>query len=84
MKKQTAVDWLIEKIQLTDTIIDNGESSYVILFPNLKLKDIEQAKAIEKVNSEISFFAGYNYEGGHPIDEHEEYYTETFTETKND
>jgi hypothetical protein len=48
MKKQTAVEWLIEKIQLTDTIIDNGESSYVILFPNLKLKDIKQAKAMEK------------------------------------
>ncbi len=63
MKKQTAVEWLV-KIYLQTGKIDSF--------------DINQAKAIEKVNSEISFFAGYNYEGGHPIDEHEKYYNETY------
>jgi hypothetical protein len=63
--KQTAIEWLV-KIYLQTGKIDSF--------------DINQAKAIEKENSEISFFAGYNYEGGHPIDEHEKYYTHTFTE----
>jgi hypothetical protein len=80
MSKQTAVEWLIEKIQLTDTIIDNGESSYVILFPNLKLKDIEQAKAMEKEQIIDAFFSGYNYEGGQLEEKSDQYYTETFTE----
>jgi len=63
MKKQTAVEWLV-KIYLQTGKIDSF--------------DINQAKAIEKVNSEISFFAGYNYEGGYPIDEYEKYYNETY------
>jgi hypothetical protein len=63
MKKQTAVQWLIEQKTKFHAIINN---------------DLEKALAIEKENSEISFFAGYNYEGGYPIDEHEEYYTKTY------
>jgi hypothetical protein len=70
MKKQTAVDWLLEQ--------------WPILESQIPPRIIEQAKEIEKESSEISFFAGYNYEGGNPIDEHEQYYTQTFTEPKND
>jgi len=79
MKNKTAVEWLIEKIQLTDTIIDNGESSYVILFPNLKLKDIEQAKEMEKEQIKEAFKHGelpplfVNFDA-------EQYYNKTFTE----
>jgi hypothetical protein len=83
MKKQTAVEWLIEKIQLTDTIIDNGESSYVILFPNLKLKDIEQAKAMEKEQI-IDAYAIGKYLNQDDKTFAEQYYTQTFTEPKND
>jgi len=72
MKKQTAVDWLMDKLPT----IDKYDPYYEDI--------IQQALAMEKENSEISFFAGYNYEGGHPFDEHEQYYNETFTETKND
>ena len=43
-----------------------------------ELKD--QAKAMEKENSLDAFFAGFNYEGGHPIDQHEEFYTKTYTD----
>ena len=67
MKKQTAVEWLVDWM---------GKNQYFI--GNDLLQAVEQAKAMEKENSEISFFAGYNYEGGHPIDEHEEYYTKTY------
>jgi hypothetical protein len=66
MKKQTAVEWLMDKLPT----IDKYDPYYEDI--------IQQAKAMEKVNSEISFFAGYNYEGGYPIDEHEEYYTQTY------
>ncbi len=61
----TAIDWLIEQIW------DNHDA---ILDRNL----IKQAKAMEKENSLDSFFAGFNYEGGHPIDQHEDYYKETY------
>jgi hypothetical protein len=74
MKKQTAVQWLQEAI---------GKKLSSEIGPYF-LDLFEQAKEMEKENSEISFFAGYNYDGGHPIDEHEQFYKETFTETKND
>ena len=70
MEKRTAVEWLVEEIKSKYSDID---------FYHIK-KEIEQAKAMEKQNSEISFFAGYNYKGILVIDKHEEYYTETFTE----
>jgi hypothetical protein len=64
MKKQTAVEWL---------------ALYIKGITNINCDEvIDHALAMEKENSEISFFAGYNYEGGHPIDEHEDYYTETY------
>ena len=66
MSKKTAVNWLMDKLPT----IDKYDPYYEYI--------IQQALAIEKENSEISFFAGYNYEGGHPIDEHEEYYTKTY------
>jgi hypothetical protein len=67
MKKQTAVEWLVKELKEHHVFHDiKNTVAY------------QQAKAIEKVNSEISFFAGYNYEGGHPIDEHEQYYNETY------
>jgi hypothetical protein len=66
MKRQTAVDWLMDKLPT----IDKYDPYYEDI--------IQQAKAMEKENSEISFFAGYNYEGGHPIEEHEKYYNETY------
>jgi hypothetical protein len=65
MKKQTAVEWLQEKYNKNINLIP---------------ANFEEALVMEKENSEISFFAGYNYEGGHPIDEHEQYYKERFTE----
>jgi hypothetical protein len=66
--KKTAVQWLVEQVNS-----DCLNSSFIR--PDL----IKQAEEMEKENSEISFFAGYNYERGHPIDEHEKFYTETFT-----
>jgi len=65
MKKQTAVEWLQEKYNKNINLIP---------------ANFEEALVMEKENSEISFFAGYNYEGEFPIDEHEEYYKKTFTE----
>jgi len=70
MKKQTAVEWLVEQmIYKLDIRIENTTDGCELF---------EQALAMEKENSEISFFAGYNYEGALPIDEHEEYYTKTY------
>ncbi len=69
MENKTAVQWLVDQVNS-----DCLNSSFIR--PDL----IKQAKAIEKVNSEISFFAGYNYEGGYPIDEHEQFYTQTYTD----
>jgi hypothetical protein len=69
-KRVTAVQWL----QLQ---IDNKDMGEIPLWV---YEFIDQALAMEKENSEISFFAGYNYEGALPIDEHEQYYKETFTE----
>jgi hypothetical protein len=64
MKKQTAVQWL---------------ALYIKGITNINCDEvIDHALVMEKVNSEISFFAGYNYEGGYPIDEHEQFYTETY------
>jgi hypothetical protein len=63
MKKQTAVEWLQEKYNKNINLIP---------------ANFEEAKEMEKERSLDSFFAGYNYEGGHPIDEHEDYYTETY------
>jgi hypothetical protein len=68
MKKQTAVEWL----QLQ---IDNKDMGEI---PIWVYEFIEQALAMEKKQSLYSFFAGYNYEGGHPIDEHEKFYNETY------
>jgi hypothetical protein len=65
MKKQTAVEWLQEKYNKNINLIP---------------ANFEEALAIEKKQSLYSFFAGYNYEGAFPVDEHEKYYKETFTE----
>ena len=65
MKKQTAVEWLQEKYNKNINLIP---------------ANFEEALAMEKKKSLYSFFAGYNYEGEYPVDEHEEYYKETFTE----
>jgi len=72
MKKQTAVEWLCSQIYTIQVELEAGNN-------NLKNK-IDQAKAMEKKQSLYSFFAGYNYEGELPVDEHEDYYKETFTE----
>jgi hypothetical protein len=72
MKKQTAVQWLALKF---------SESSEDELAEKINIW-FGKAIAMEKENSEISFFAGYNYEGGHPIDEHEQYYNETYNLTE--
>jgi hypothetical protein len=66
MKKPTAVEWLLEQ--------------WPILESQIPPRIIEQVKEMEKENSLDSFFAGYNYEGGHPIDEHDEYYNKTYVE----
>jgi hypothetical protein len=68
MKKQTAVEWLVGEIKSKYSDID---------FYHIK-KEIEQAKEMEKKQSLYSFFAGYNYEGAFPVDEHEEYYKEPY------
>jgi hypothetical protein len=65
MKKLTAVQWLQEKYNKNINLIP---------------ANFEEALAMEKKQSLYSFFAGYNYEGAFPVDEHEEYYKETFTE----
>jgi hypothetical protein len=65
MKKQTAVEWLQEKYNKNINLIP---------------ANFEEALAMEKKQSLYSFFAGYNYEGAFPVDEHEEYYKEPFAE----
>jgi len=75
--KQTAVDMFCSIIADYIDAVFNG-SIQLDEFAKRMRQFYDQAKAIEKENSEISFFAGYNYEGGHPIDEHEEYYTKTY------
>ena len=66
MEKQTAVAWLLEQWPILESQIP----------PNI----IDQARSLEKENSLDAFFAGFNYEGGHPIDQHEEFYTKTYTD----
>jgi len=73
MKKQTGVEWLIE--QVNNKSITHQSISIRIDIPK---EIIDQALTIERENSEISFFAGFNYEGGHPIDKHEEFYNKTY------
>jgi len=75
--KQTAVDMFCSIIADYIDAVFNG-SIQLDEFAKRMRQFYDQAKAIEKENSEISFFAGYNYEGGHPIDEYEEYYTKTY------
>jgi hypothetical protein len=66
--KQTAVEWLYKKL---------STSSQEELIEKINIWFIE-AKAMEKENSLDAFFAGYNYEGGHPIDEHYDFYNKTY------
>jgi hypothetical protein len=75
MKKQTAVENLIMELEqfAKFPMVDKSTIEAAIEFAKLRL-------AMEKENSEISFFAGYNYEGAFPVDEHEDYYNKTFTE----
>ncbi len=73
MKKQTAVGWLVNRWKKLQSEQEKMTWNQIIQITEL-------AKEMEKENSEISFFAGYNYDGGHPVDEHEQYYKETFTE----
>jgi hypothetical protein len=68
MKKQTAVEWLVES--LTELGVD-------LLSHNL---EIQQAKEMEKEQIIDAFFSGYNYEGGQLEEKSEQYYNETFTE----
>ncbi len=63
MKKQTAVEWLQEKYNKNINLIP---------------ANFEEALAMEKKQSLYSFFAGYNYEGAFPVDEHEEYYKKPY------
>jgi hypothetical protein len=72
MKKQTAVEWFYWQIMYADVDVKVWKEIHA------------QAIEMEKENSLDSFFAGFNYEGGHPIDQHEKFYIETFTELKND
>jgi hypothetical protein len=66
--KQTAVEWLYKKL---------STSSQEELIEKINIWFIE-AKAMEKENSLDAFFAGYNYEGGYPIDEHYDFYNKTY------
>jgi hypothetical protein len=68
MKKQTAVEWLAE------TITKNHDKEFTTFYG----AEIEEALAMEKKKSLYSFFAGFNYEGAFPVDEHEDYYKETY------
>jgi hypothetical protein len=75
MKKPTAVEWFVQQIK---NGIDADDGSIEMNW--LHNGTIQQALEMEKENSLDSFFAGYNYEGGHPIDEHDEYYNKTYVE----
>lgn len=46
--KKLAVEWLMEKLQITGEVVGNDNEGYIILMPNVKIKDIEQAKEMEK------------------------------------
>jgi hypothetical protein len=67
--KQTAVEWLIEQI-IKYGLVPQGTNPDNVLF--------HKAKLMEKENSLDAFFAGYNYEGGYPIDEHDDYYNKAY------
>jgi hypothetical protein len=75
--KQTAVEWYENEM---DTLIEKYESKeisksdFIVMRHNL----FYSAKEIEKERSLDAFFAGFNYEGGHPIDQHEEFYKKTY------
>lgn len=65
-KKKSSIEWLYEELNK----------------PFQKDRHIteifQQAKEMHKQENDLSFHAGYNYEGGHPIDEFEDYYKKTF------
>jgi hypothetical protein len=76
MKKQTAVEWLAEQVN-SDCL------NSVFIRPDL----IKHAKAMEKEQIIDAFGVGCQVESTRLIGYHkmaEQYYNETFTETKND
>ena len=67
MKKQTAIEWLINELKLNDTI----EKENLIIARQI----IEQAKAMEKEQIEDAYDKGHSdcFNG-----EHKQYYHETY------
>ncbi len=67
MKKQTAIEWLINELKLNDTI----EKENLIIARQI----IEQAKAMEKEQIEDAYDEGHSdcFNG-----EHKQYYHETY------
>ena len=71
-KQQTAVEWLINKLQNRQNGIFDG-------FPHLSLDKIyEQAKQMEKEQIMKAHKEGNKYNGWALQHEHEQYYNETY------
>ena len=76
MKKQTAVEWLVEQIK--------SDQNQKALSPDEWMEVIEQAKAMEKEQivkaAQDNFYAGQDLANGYKIDWNsaEQYYNETY------
>jgi hypothetical protein len=73
MKKQTAIDWLIEQL-----IAKEPNNIALKLYFESNGILISSAKRIEKQQIIDTYFAGYNYEGGRTEEQAEQYYNETY------
>jgi uncharacterized caspase-like protein len=66
MKKQTAVEWLVNELE-----------EYHVFHDIKNTAAFQQAKAMEKEQIVDGVFAGYNYDGARLEEHAEQYYTET-------
>jgi hypothetical protein len=77
MEKQTAIDWLYEVLQ--DYDIDTTSENSTILINKLNLKYlIEQAKIVERMQIQNSFYDGQFYAKNNISKFSSEYYNETY------
>jgi hypothetical protein len=82
MKKQTAVDWLEEQDNvLTMKLLEKKLTPREFVVQKSKL--VEQAKQMEKEQIEDAHEIGYINGGNHKNVNGEQYYNETYGQTKN-
>ena len=82
MKKQTAVEWLLEQVKDYDFAPASNDDEYVIVIPKWILSaKRDEAKAMEKEQIIDSFGVGCQVESTRLIGYHkmaEQYYNETY------